>query len=153
MKYLLLITLTICVSACQSEKEYPDFKSIEEETTNMLMAFHTAVNQSGLMAEFEFLDSSKQFYWTPPGYSYAIEYDSIKNILIESSKDIDHVHFEWDTLDVFPLSSDYCNYRGIVDCRMVGLDSVSQEFKVLESGTLVRRSDGWRFLSGQSRVQ
>ena len=153
MKYLLLITLLLNVSACQNEKEATDFNKIAEETKDMLIAFHDSVNTSGLMAEFDFLDSTEAFYWTPPGYSYAIAYDSIRSILIQSANDLHKVHFEWDTLDIHPLSNDYCNYTGVVHCVMWSDDTSKQEFKVLESGTLVKRNDGWKFLSGQSRVQ
>ena len=153
MKQFLLITLIICVSACQTTQEKPDYSRIKKESEDMLKAFHEAVNASGIIAEFDFLDSSSSFYWTPPGYSYAIEYDSIKTILLETHNTLLSAHFKWDTLDVFPLTETYSNYRGVVSCQMTGADSSEQSFKVLESGTLVKRADGWKFLSGQSRVQ
>ena len=153
MKHLLLITLIVCGSACQTTVEDVNLDRIAQESKAMLVAFHDSINQTDLMAEFAFLDSTSAFYWIPPGYNYAIGYDSIRNILIESNRQLQSVYFDWDTLDVFPLSKDYCNFRGVVHCEMTGQDSVKQIFNVIESGTLVKRDDGWKMLSGQSRVQ
>jgi len=113
--------------------------------------YHNDIKSKGLEAEFKYLDDSPDFFWIPPGYESALTYDSVKSILLSNSKIIHSIAFSWDTLQVFPLTSTIANYSGIVNGVMIDSSASKSEFKILESGTLIKRNDGWKLLSGQSR--
>lgn len=154
MKYSRLYSFLIIflVLGCQKEqsKEFAKAQIIAEIET-MFHNYHLAIKDNGLPAEFDYLDSSEDFFWVPPGYKSAIKYDSIKAILIENNKSIQSISFEFETLEVFPLSEIIANYSGIVKGKMTDTAQVTSSFKIIESGTLIKRSNGWKLLNGQSR--
>ena len=129
-----------------SEKE-----QIVLEVQQMFDHYHSDIKTDGLKAEFKYLDKSSDFFWVPPGYESALSYDSVKFILLLNSKIIHSIAFSWDTLQVFPLTGNLANYSGIVNGIMTDSSALKSEFKILESGTLIKRKDGWKLLSGQSR--
>lgn len=154
MKYSRLCSFLIIlvVLGCNKEqsKEF-DKAQIITEIETMFQNYHQAIKENGLPAEFDYLDTSEDFFWVPPGYKSAIKYDSIKAILIENNKSIQSVSFEFETLEVFPLSKKIANYSGIVKGKMTDTSQVTSFFKIIESGTLIKHADGWKLLNGQSR--
>ena len=154
MKYSRLFSflIIILVLGCKKEqsKEFDKVQIISEIET-MFHNYHQAIKENGLPAEFDYLDDSEDFFWVPPGYKSAIKYDSIKAILIQNNKSIQSISFEFETLEVFPLSETIANYSGIVKVKMTDTTQVTSAFKIIESGTLIKRDDGWKLLNGQSR--
>lgn len=69
-----------------------------------------------------------------------------------SHKALLSVKMEWDTLQVFPLTNEIANYSGIVDGVMIDTSGIEARMSILESGTLIKREDGWKLLSGQSKI-
>ncbi|MDW7690645.1 hypothetical protein R9C00_22195 [Flammeovirgaceae bacterium SG7u.111] len=55
-------------------------------------------------------------------------------------------------LEVFPLTNEIANYSGTVRGRMVDKSGVETNVTIIESGTVIKREDGWKLLSGQSAV-
>lgn len=154
MKYSKLYSFLfiILVLGCKKEETKElDKAQIIGEIEIMFNDYHDAIKQNGLPAEFEYLDDSEDFYWVPPGYQSAIKYDSIKAILIQNNKSIQSIAFEFERLEVFPLTSEIANYSGIVKGKMTDTAQVTSTFKIIESGTLVKRKNGWKLLNGQSR--
>ena len=147
--YFLFIILVLGCKKVETKKL--DKAQIIGEIEIMFNDYHDAIKQNGLPAEFDYLDDSEDFYWVPPGFQSAIKYDSIKAILIQNNKSIQSIAFEFETLEIFPLSSKIANYSGIVKGEMVDTANVTSKFKIIESGTLIKRADGWKLLNGQSR--
>ena len=145
--------LLTTVFSCKQSTKKPSLnkEQITNDVLKMFDNYHNAIKANGLVAEFEYLDKSSDFFWVPPGYSSALSYDSVKSILIQNSKIISGIEFTWDTLQVFPLSQTIANYSGIVNGLMTDSTALKSEFKILESGTLIKREDGWKLLNGQSR--
>ncbi len=127
-------------------------EQVSSEVNKMLHDFHSDVSEDGLTAEFIYLDSSQQFYWTPPGYNSPLFYDSIRQILESNAKMYTKVFFEFENLQLYPLSADYCNYSGIVKGFMIDTSGLNNPVGIIESGTLIKRESGWKFLSGQSSL-
>jgi len=98
------------------------------------------------------LDKSSDFFWVPPGYNTALSYDSVKNILEINSKAYRSVEFQWDTIQIFPLTNEIANYSGIVNGIMIDTSGIKSTVSIIESGTIIKREDGWKLLSGQSRL-
>lgn len=147
---LILLTFISCNRA-EKPKEF-DKESTVGAVTRMLDNYHRDIAESGLIAEFKYLDTSSDFYWVPPGYTNALTYDSVKSILEENSKAFSSIEFHWDTLQIFPLTNEIANYSGIVGGWMMDTSGTKSEVSIIESGTLIKRTDGWKLLSGQSRL-
>ena len=118
----------------------------------MLHAYHQAIAQDGLKAEFAYLDSSEQFFWVPPGYTSALDFDSVKSILLQSDKAMQQVDFHWEKLELFVLSPKIVNFTGIVGGQMLDTAGLNSPVNIIESGTCIQRADGWKLLSGQSAL-
>ena len=118
----------------------------------MLHAYHKAIAQNGLKAEFAYLDSSEQFFWVPPGYTSALDFDSVKSILLQNDKAMEQVDFHWEELELFVLSPKIVNFTGIVGGQMLDTAGVASPVHIIESGSCIKRKDGWKLLSGQSAL-
>ena len=148
--FLILITLSACnqtTTLNKSEKE-----QIVHDIVKMFDDYHNDIKKDGLTAEFKYLDQSTDFFWVPPGYKNALSYDSVRTILNKNATSFRAIEFSWDTLQIFPLSYKFANYSGIVKGSMTDTSGIKSSIAIIESGTLVKRSDGWKLLNGQSAV-
>ncbi len=147
---VILMTLTSCSQTDklnESEKEL-----IINDVIEMFGNYHNDIRKDGLTAEFKYLDQSSDFFWVPPGYKSALSYDSVRQILEINAKSFQAIEFNWDTLQVFPLSDKIANYSGIVRGSMIDTFGIKTSVLIIESGTVIKRSDGWKLLSGQSAI-
>jgi len=117
----------------------------------MFDAYHQAVKEGGLIAEFEYLEDSSNFFWVPPDYKSPLGIDSVKTILTHNTKSIKAINFSFETIQVFPISNNFANYSGIVVGKMTDLSDAETTFKIIESGSLIKSKGKWKLLSGQSR--
>ena len=147
-------TVLALVISCESAKHSDPLDKAQtvNDITKMLSDYHTDTNKEGLTAEFKYLDRSSDFFWVPPGYTSTLKYDSIRNILEKNAKAFRAVEFRWKTLEIFPLSEEIATYSGIVNGRMTDTAGIESKVSIIESGTLIKRGDGWKLLSGQSAV-
>lgn len=152
MKFMLPFAFLFLI-ACQPAVTVDfDPESATEEARAMLHDYHAAMNDGGLMAEIHYLDSSDQFFWVPPGFSGKIDYDSVMTILSQNAEHEQFMKLDWQNLHVEALDNDVAIYTGTV--RMKTVDDHGGQFTslILETGTLIRRDDGWKLLCGQSRM-
>lgn len=144
------MTLTSCFQTDklnESEKE-----QIINDVIEMFGNYHNDIRKEGLTAEFKYLDPSTDFFWVPPEYKSTLSYDSVRKILEINAKSFQAIEFNWDTLQVFPLSDKIANYSGIVKGSMIDTSGIKSSVLIIESGTVIKRSDGWKLLSGQSAI-
>ncbi|MEM9719940.1 MAG: nuclear transport factor 2 family protein, partial [Bacteroidota bacterium] len=128
-----------------------DKTQVEREVREMLDAYFTDIQQSGLTAEFAYLDSTEDFFWVPPGYDSALDYDSVRTILEYNASSLQEISYAWNDLQIHPLSRDIATYTGIVLGEISDTSGMKSNVHMLESGTVIRRDDGWKILCGQSR--
>lgn len=116
----------------------------------MLNSYHNDIERDGLMAEFRYLDSSEDFFWVPPGYNTALGYDTIKTIILSGAPGMAKAELQWDQLRVNPLTPGLATYSGVVSGSYT--DTAGNVFPhwIIESGTVIKREDGWKLLSGQT---
>lgn len=147
-----LLFMSMLLVACEPTVPAPDAmeKAVIEART-MLFDYQSAVRENGLLAEFEFLDSSSDFFWIPPGANTAMDYAAVRKAVIENAKDLDTVSNEWRQLVIHPLSHDIATFAGKLSSFTISRGDTSIA-TLLESGTVVRRAGGWRLLSGQTSV-
>ena len=154
MKQLLCICTILILISCENAQKQISFdkEQITKDIEQMLLDYHRDINKDGLTAEFLYLDNSSDFFWVPPGHRSAINYDSVRTILNKNAKSLSTVKFQWDTLQIFPLSDKIANYTGIVNAQTIDTSGIESNVLIIESGTLIKRGDGWKLLSGQSAI-
>ena len=153
INYLILaILFGIFISTCKKQTDQFDSYIIEKEVRNTLQEYHEAMEKEGLLSEFRYLDSTENFYWVPPGYESALNFDSVRSILVKNAPTISSMNNEWSYLHIFPLNDTLANYTGKL--HMISRDTAGGNFEadLLETGMMVKRWDGWKLLSGQSRI-
>jgi hypothetical protein len=147
---IILLFLNSCV---QTEKlTEVEKEKLVGEVAVMFDNYHDDIRKEGLTAEFMYLDQSPDFFWVPPGYNSALTYDSVRSILMTNAKLFNEIIFAWDTLQIFPLTKEIANYSGIVKGSMTDTSGIVTRVLIIESGTVIKRPDGWQLLSGQSAV-
>lgn len=166
IKYsLLLLTLGTILWGCDTAEKTPDtetpetlqpepekksLETVKTEVEAMLHQYHGDLGERGMMAEFEYLDSSEQFFWRPPDRKSHIDFDSVKTLITQASKNMKSVHFNWDTLKVIPLSDEIATYSGIISSEMVTRDDQKIEAQMIETGTVIWRDSSWKLINGHA---
>ena len=152
MKLISLISLFLILISCQFNTKNDKFDTnvVSTEARLMLENYHKDINQYGLMSEFKYLDSTKNFFWIPPGYKTPLDFDSVRSILTKTSKSLKTVFFKMEDLKLHPLSKKYVNYSATIEGHIVDTSGNKSEVSIIESGILVKREDGWKLFSGQS---
>jgi hypothetical protein len=119
------------------------------EVSTMLHDYHAAIRKGGLLAEFAFLDSSADFFWVPPGYAAPLDYATMRKIVTDNATKVDTISSNWEMLEIHPLTMDIATFVGKLSVFTIANGDTSRS-SLLESGTLIRRKDGWKLLSGQT---
>ena len=148
----LLASLLIGVTGCTTDTSpHWERAQVQKEVETMLQGYFDDIRESGLTAEFAYLDSTEDFFWVPPGYGSALDYDSVRTILEYNAPTLSSVNFQWKELSVYPLSAEIATYTGVVSGKIVDTAGMQSNVNMIESGTAIKRKDGWKILSGQSR--
>ncbi|MDH3708924.1 MAG: nuclear transport factor 2 family protein [Cyclobacteriaceae bacterium] len=152
MKPLALILSMGMLWCCQPTAPEKTFSPelVIEEVTEMLHQYHQAIEEGGLETEFDYLDDSDDFFWVPPGFKSALDYDSVAIILRANDKSIEKIVLTWDSLHVTPLRSDLAQYYGTINSSVIDTAQMTTESLLIETGLIIKRADGWKLLSGQS---
>ena len=132
-----------------SENERTEISSTIRQT---LQSYLDAIRTGGLTAEFAYLDSSSDFFWVPPGYTSALTYDSVATILRSNAPGFSLMDYRWEKLKINPLHSTLAAYTGELHCISVDTAGNRSEYRMLETGTVIKRKAGWKILCGQSRI-
>ncbi|WP_298896871.1 hypothetical protein [uncultured Psychroserpens sp.] len=153
MKKLIFAFVIFQILSCSKEKKGNyDKDKIIAEISEMFDNYHNDIRNDGLIAEFKYLDSSTNFFWVPPNYKSALSYDSVRSILTLNSKSIKIANFSWDKIEIFPLSEKIASYSGIVNSIITNTSDSTTTFQIIESGTVIKKKDGWKMLNGQSAI-
>jgi hypothetical protein len=155
MRYLFHVICSVVLAAgCNNPGEINTTESsddVRHEIISMFDDYHKDIADQGLLGEFKYLDASTDFFWIPPGFHSALSYDSVRVILETTASAFKDIEFRWDMLTIFPLAPDIATYHGIVVGSMTDTANTRFPVRILESGTVIKRVDGWKLLSGQSR--
>jgi hypothetical protein len=148
---LVLIFLTACTrnSGMLTSDEA---SRIRQETKAMLQQYNVAVRSKGLLGEFDYLDSSSRFSWFPPGFNLWISYDSVSVILKANAARFRSISNTWDTLRIEPLTPELAAYSGILLSESEDTSGKVTKIRLKETGTLIRRNNKWKLLTGQTAV-
>lgn len=153
--YLLIITLFFACTLKQEPQKNKalDKQKVTKEAEQMLKSYFDDMNSRGLLSEFKYLDTSDDFFWVPPGMNKHLTFDEAKTIIEANAEHMQNMNNEWQTLEIHPLSNEIATYTGVLKAKYTDPnDSTYTEhnYKLIESGVLIKRQDGWKILCGQS---
>jgi hypothetical protein len=150
--FLLTAILGILLIACEVRNEKMDKKKIEEEIRTTITNYYNDIRKDGPIAEFKYLDSSEDFFWTPPGYSAPIDYDSVAAFIKKNAPLLKSVDDSLDTAVITPLTNEYAQVFIRTNSTIVDTSGKTSHHSFIETGVMIRRKDGWKFLSGQTSL-
>lgn len=145
----------VCLASCRTttNREFTDFERdlIRQDIRDMFTDYDSAVVKNGLTAELKYLDTSSSFFWVPTGFDRYLSYDEVKSFLLQNMGSTKYIEMGWDSLRIEPLTRNIANYTGIL--KRQTRDSTGQVAvsRFVESGVVIKREDGWKLLSGQTR--
>ncbi len=105
-----------CLASCEKSQGGPltadEKMQIEAEARQMLNEYYASICSEGLLAEFDFLDSSKDFHWQPLGADHLLYYDSVASAIRRNARVTDSICIEWTELSINALAADPATYVG-----------------------------------------
>ena len=154
MRFLALLLSLCTLASCRTPDTFTeaDQQRVTAEVDSMLHAYLDAMREGGLEAEFDYLESTDAFFWVPPGYNSWISYDSVKTILHATAPTLRSVDYRWESLRIDPISHDRAIYTGTLSGALIDTSGQVTSLSMIETGTVIRREDGWKLLNGQSAV-
>ena len=146
-----ILTLLLLISCKQptelTKKEKEELVITIRQT---LDNYYNDIRKSGLLAELNYLDSSEDFFWVPPGYTQSISYDSVVSILKQNAPGFKYIDNSFDTLRIIPLTKELAAYTGKIQTTITDTINNQVTFSLIETGVLIKRADGWKLLNGQT---
>jgi hypothetical protein len=155
MLRVLILYSFILVSCSQSAENPTDEEKriIIRDVKQMLHHYCTDIGKTGLEAEFNYLDSSSDFSWVPPGFSSAISFDSVAFILRKNAGLFRSVNNQFDSLKIVPLGKHLASYTANINSTSI--DTAGKEYvsSLVETGIVIKRAGGWKLLKGQTSIR
>jgi hypothetical protein len=149
--FLIALNLFLLFSCAQNENGAVN-DDLQKEIKSTIDNYYNELRKEGLVAELKYLDSSNRFFWVPPGYLNYANYNVIAAAIKRNAASLKSIDNRYDSLLIIPLTNDYAQFvmRTISTTIRADGDSIKSAF--IESGVMVRRKDGWKFLSGQTSL-
>lgn len=147
-----MIFFLVTAFSCEQSKAMTIDEKIEvgNSVRETLSNYYNDIRVSGLTAEFKYLDNSKEFFWTPPGYSTSISYDSVVAILNQNAPLYQSIDNRWDILRITALNKELATYTGRLHSVMTDTAGQISKVTLVETGLMIKRQDGWKLLCGQT---
>jgi len=150
--YPFCIIILVGCQGEQSKLSSHDALKVESEVRQLFDHYFGAIRKGGMTAEFQYLDRSSDFFWVPPGYHNPISYDSVSAVLTLNAPRFVSVENTFDTLRIIPLTTALATYTAKVRSVMKDTSGNVASLQLIETGVVIKRSDGWKLLNGQTSV-
>lgn len=139
-------------AACSSSSTFSeeDKQTVATDVRKTLHQYYEDIHVSGLMAEIPYLDSSKDFFWVPPGYDEHIPYDSVVHFIKQNASLFQTISNKWDTLRIIPLTKELASYTGTLLSTVTDKTGITETYPLIETGLMIKRNNGWKLLNGQT---
>jgi hypothetical protein len=155
-KMFFIFLAPVLAVSCSRETSFSETErsTVRNEVTETLHNYAGDVSAQGLKAELAYLDSSEDFFWVPPGYPRALDFDSVAEILTRNAPVLKSIHNRYDRVKVVPLCASHAVYSARVISEVTDTSGKTTSVTLLESGVLIKRGGRWKLLGGQtSRLQ
>jgi hypothetical protein len=149
MKKLSVLVLLVLLLSCRSGS---DSDGVRKDVKSTIDNYYSDIRKEGMLASLKYFDSSKQFFWIPPGYLNYVSYDSVAAAIRRSAPGLKSLNNHYDSLLIVPLSADHAQFAMRSISISVDTDGDSTTTAFIESGVMVKRSGGWKFLSGHTSI-
>ena len=149
--YALCIIILAGCKGEQSRLSTDEALKVESEVRQLFDHYFEAIRKGGMRAEFQYLDRSSDFFWVPPGYENPISYDSVAAVLTLNAPRFVSVENTFDTLRIIPLSTSLATYTAKLRSVMKDTAGNVSSVQLIETGVVIKRSDGWKLLMGRHR--
>ena len=148
------VILAAILLSCGNSSELTEKEKevIRHEVRQTLQNYYDDIRQSGLLAEFNYLEESPDFFWSPPGFTHPLSYDSIASIIRLNSTLYQKVDNQFDTLLIIPVKRKVATYSGRLTSTVVDTAGVTTTIRMIETGVLIKIDDQWKLLNGQTSV-
>lgn len=152
MRNLCTLACILVLSCNQSNHSSSKHDNVRSEIKTIFDNYYNDIRKDGLLAELKYLDSSAQFFWVPPGYLNYVSYDSVAAAIRRNAALLKSVDNRYDSLLIVPLSGDHAQF--VVRTVSTTVDGGGETTKTafIESGVMVKRNNGWKFLSGHTSI-
>ena len=152
---ILILFFLLLAVACQESSQLSEIEreQVKQEVKLTLENYYRDIRESGLNAEFKYLDSSSDFFWVPPGYEGPVAYDGIAKAIRQNALLFKSLDNSFDTLLIVPMGKEMAAYTGRISSAMTDTSGKVSTVKLLETGVMIKRKDGWKLLSGQTSVR
>jgi hypothetical protein len=149
--YILLLSLAVI--SCQSPSTFSkeEKQAVRDSVHAVLSRYYEDINRNGLIAEFNYLDSSADFHWLPPGATEPIYYDSVAKFIRASAPFYKYIDIKWSRLEITPISPDTASYEGELVSAITDTTGKISNTILIEKGRVVKRRDGWKLLDGETK--
>lgn len=149
--YFIALNFFMLFSCAQNDKKVVN-DDVQKEVKSTIDNYYKELRKDGLVSELKYLDSSSQFFWVPPGYMNYANYSVIAAAIKRNAALLKSIDNRYDSLLIIPLTNDYAQFVMRTVSTTIRADGDSIKSAFIESGVMVRRKDGWKFLSGQTSV-
>lgn len=143
---------TLLLAGCGQAPDSRALYGVETEVRDMLERYCEDVRVNGLRAEISYIDSSRDFFWVPPGFTGLIGFDSVSRILRENAGKMMIVDNRIEKLLVLPQTRDLAVYSAKIRSRVITRSGDSAVNALLETGVVRRVNGKWKLLCGQTSV-
>ena len=147
-----LLISFFCLSCGGADVSTGNNDRVRKEIKSTIDNYYNDIRRQGLLAEFNYLDSSEQFFWVPPGYLNYAGYDSIAAAIRRNAASLKLVDNHYDSLLIIPLTNEYAQFAILTISTIIDVQGDTSKTAFIESGVMVKRKEGWKFLSGQTSV-
>jgi hypothetical protein len=149
MKKLSVLAVIFLLFSCRSGS---DSDGVRKEVKSTIDNYYNDIRKGGMLASLKYFDSSKQFFWIPPGYLNYVSYDSVAAAIRRNAPGLKSLNNHYDSLLIVPLSADHAQFAMRSVSISVDADGDSTTTAFIESGVMVKRNGGWKFLSGHTSI-
>lgn len=151
-KFFVLTLVAFLFSCHPDDRSANGNNSVRGQVKSMIDNCYSDIRKQGLLAELKYLDSSKEFFWIPPGYLNYVSYDSIAAAIRRNAASLKSIDNHYDSLLVIPLPGNHAQFAMRTVSLSVDAEGDTTQTAFIESGVMVKRGDQWKFLSGQTSI-
>lgn len=153
MRNFCILLFCLFIFSCnQANNSSNNNDDVRNEIKTTVDNYYNDIRKDGLLAEFKYLDSSAQFFWVPPGYLNYAGYDSVAAAIKRNAPGFKSVDNRYDSLLIIPMTKNYAQFVLRTLSTTIDTSGDTSKTAFIESGVMVKRKDGWKFLSGQTSI-
>ena len=145
------LTLGVCLTqaSCAPPEEFTEAEraAVADSIAQTIGTLLRAMEAEGWLAQLKYVDNSPEMFcvsYFADSLTF-LSYDQYAAQVRAEAPSIRAVQFDYEDLQVRPLTRDYAFYSGKVREVLTDTAGVTHEVVAVESGVLIRRDDGWKY--------